>query len=90
MYYCYQLVLHIAQLSSVLILSTSTATTGGTTGSEGLTTDQKIEIGVPVSGTLLAALVAILVATGIFKCRKRRLGRDLEQQPLLHRECVYV
>ena len=74
----------------MLILSASTATTGGTTGSRGLSTDQKIEIGVSVGGTLLGALVTILVATGIFKCRKRRLGRDLEQQPLLHRECVYV
>ena len=86
MYCCYQLVLHIVQLSSLLILSTSTATTG----SGGLSTDQKIEIGVSVGGTLLGALVTILVATGIFKCRKRRFGRDPERQPLLHRECVYV
>ena len=90
MYYCYQLVLHIVQLSSLLILSTSTATTGGTTGSEGLTTDEKIKIGLGVGGSLLTALVAILVATGIFECRRRCLGRDPERQPLLHRECVYV
>ena len=71
-----------------MILPTATATTGGTTGSKGLNTDQKIEIGVPVGVGLLAAIVAILVATGIFKCRRRRLERDPEQEPLL--PCEYV
>ena len=72
------------------VLSASTDTTGGTTGSGGLSTDQKIEIGVPVGCGLLGALVTILVATGIFKCRKRCLGRDPEQQPLIPCECVCV
>ena len=49
-----------------------------------------ITIGVSVGGTLLTVLVMVLVATGIFKCRKRCLGRDLEQQPLIPCECVYV
>lgn len=73
-----------------MVLSASTDTTGGTTGSGGLSTDQKIEIGVPVGCGLLGALVTILVATGIFKCRKRCLGRDPEQQPLIPCECVCV
>ena len=39
------------QLSSLHVHSTSTATTSSTTGSGGLSTDQKIEIGVPIGCT---------------------------------------
>ena len=58
------------QLSSLHVHSTSTATTSSTTGSGGLSTDQKIEIGVPIGCALLTAIVAILVATG-------SVGRDV-------------
>ena len=71
-------VLNIVQLSSLLILSTSTATTSGTTGSGGLSTDDKIKIGLGVGGALLGAFVMILAATGIFKCWKRCFDGDLE------------
>ena len=72
----------------MLIFSVSTATTGGTTGSGGLNTIQGIDIGVRVGGTLLTVLVMILVATGIFQCRKRCRGQ--EQQSLLDCKCECV